>query len=250
MNTQYVINPTREKGEPVLDGTGLLVVNPSEARLAVEHGLSHGGKRHFIFNSNLVQIPLTADGGPFFIAGPSVGAPMAAMTLEKLMALGAQTVVIFGWCGSLSPDLTIGDVLLPVWAESEEGTSKHYTEADAKPEADSELRSSLKLWLLQKEIHVTEAPVWTTDAPYRETRHAVEAYAKKGVLAVDMEFSALCAVAATRKVRIAAAFVVSDELWGETWKSGFRTRKFKDQRKLLLASIMDFCANYETFFIR
>ncbi len=53
-------------------------------------------------------------------------------------------------------------------------------------------------------------------------RHAAD-----GVLAVDMETSALMAVAAFRKLRWAGLMVVSDELWGEAWRPGFRSPELK-----------------------
>ena len=47
------------------------------------------------------------------IAGPILGAPQAALVLEKLIALGSRVIIVFGWCGSLQSDLTIGDWLCP-----------------------------------------------------------------------------------------------------------------------------------------
>ena len=52
----------------------------------------------------------------YFIAGPAIGAPMAVMTMEKLIALGARRIFLFGWCGSMRDSLGIGDLLLPIRA--------------------------------------------------------------------------------------------------------------------------------------
>jgi uridine phosphorylase len=41
--------------------------------------------------------------------------------------------------------------------------------------------------------------VWTTDAPYRETREQLEDYANKGVLAVEMQAASLFAFAEARR---------------------------------------------------
>jgi len=46
------------------------------------------------------------------------------------------------------------------------------------------------------------------------------------VVAVDMEFSALCAVACFRNIEFAAVLIVSDELWGKTWRPGFSSNVF------------------------
>ncbi len=64
-------------------------------------------------------------GVPLALVGPMLGAPQAVLVLEKLIALGVTEVMAVGWCGSLQPDVKIGDLVLPTGAFSEEGTSPH-----------------------------------------------------------------------------------------------------------------------------
>ena len=47
---------------------------------------------------------------------------------------------------------------------------------------------------------------------FRETKKELEYYRKKGILTVEMEASALFAVAKARSVRASAAFAISDLL--------------------------------------
>lgn len=61
-------------------------------------------------------------------------------------------------------------------------------------------------------------PSWTTDAIYRETISEVEQYANEGILTVEMEASAVFAVAAHRGVSAGAMFVVSDYLGPADWE--------------------------------
>jgi purine-nucleoside phosphorylase len=68
--------------------------------------------------------------------------------------------------------------------------------------------------------------IWTTDALYRETRAKVEDYQKQGVLAVEMEISALFSVARFRQVELGAMLVVSDELSAFKWLPGFKDKRF------------------------
>ena len=124
MNEEALINPRREKGEREIPGVGILCINPGDALFMTKRAEELGGKRHFLFNSKLVVVPPEGHHKGFFIAGPTVGAPMAAMTLEKLVALGTKKIVVCGWCGSLSPEILTGEVLLPTWGLSEEGTSR------------------------------------------------------------------------------------------------------------------------------
>ncbi len=155
------------------------------------------------------------------LAGPFLGAPQAVLGLEKMIALGARRVWVVGWCGSLQPDLRIGDLVAPLDALSEEGTSKHYPLEGAAPRTDEGLQRLLVSELKEGGRNARKGRVWTTDAPYRETRQKVRAYRDQGILGVDMELSALLAVSAFRGVRPAALFVVSDELFDGTWRPGF-----------------------------
>jgi uridine phosphorylase len=164
---------------------------------------------------------------PLAMAGPFCGAPLAVMGLEKLIALGATDVWVFGWCGSIQSDLRVGDVILPLHAVSEEGTSQHYPIAMGRAAAHQDLLNPLKKALEKAGLPFTQGPVWTTDAPYRETAQKVKDYQGAGVLAVEMELSALLAVAAYREVRLAALMVVSDELFKLKWVPGFSRSRFR-----------------------
>ena len=238
--SEFVVNPRREKGEPLLEGTGVLLVNPADASLFKNVLNEYEGRRHFLFNSNLYQVAATDTAGPFFVAGPAVGAPMAALVVEKLIALGARQIILYGWCGSLSESLHIGDILLPTWALSEEGTSRHYSQQE-KPHSSSNLRGEIGSFLDSRGLSTREGPVWTTDAPYRESRDKVSEYSAQGLVGVDMEFSALCSVAACRQIEFAAVMIVSDELWREQWKPGFRNSDFKKKSPEVVRALFEYC---------
>lgn len=94
------------------------------------------GSSRTAYNARLLEV-VHAD-STITIAGPILGAPQAVLVLEKLIAHGSKTIVVFGWCGSLQSDLKIGDWVLPTSAHSEEGTSTHYPmdSAEYVPDAD------------------------------------------------------------------------------------------------------------------
>jgi nucleoside phosphorylase len=162
------------------------------------------------------------------LAGPFLGAPQAVLGLEKMIVLGARRVWVTGWCGSLQPDLRIGDLVLPVDALSDEGTSNHYPVRGPEPETDAELRRRLAAALERRGLSARKGKVWTTDAPYRETRARVRSLRDAGLAAVDMELSALLTVAAFRGVRLAALLAVSDELFDLTWHPGFSSTRLRE----------------------
>lgn len=234
---QCLINPKREKGEPLLSGPVLFYLNPGEASRAGHLAKQLGGKRQFMFNSNLWGV--SGDNGPFYVCGPAVGAPMAVLVLEKLIALGGKQVIVCGTCGSLSNDLAIGDVLLPDGALNEEGTSQHYPLAE-RPAVPRSLGDLLSNFLKSAGIPWCTGPLWTTDAPYRETIDKVRKYQKSGLLGVDMEFSALLTVAAYRRIELAAVMVISDQVRNEHWQSGFQDSVFKKRMRLVSLGLIDY----------
>jgi uridine phosphorylase len=239
--SDVIINPDHEKGEPLLPVTGLLCVNPAEAKRAIRLVKEKDARQYHLFNSSLSVMRNSGVEHPYFVAGPAVGAPMAVMTLEKLIALGAGCIIVYGWCGSLQEGLQIGDILIPTWAVSSEGTSAHYP-IKGTMESAQRLREEMAGFLNQRGMQTATGPIWTTDAPYRETRLSVAAYRSQGIMAVDMEYAALCTVAAFRGIKLAAAFLVSDETWRQPWRAGFTNKTFKKKSNLMLESLLAFCA--------
>ena len=170
--------------------------------------------------------PPTQKGAPG-LAGPVVGAPAAVTLLEILIALGAKKVLGFGICGSMDNSLAIGDLFVPTKAISEEGTSRHYFPGQRVFNTNDALRDTVEKKLLEKNEPYRFGSIWTTDALFRETAQKVSDFQKKGVMAVDMETSALAAIARYRKIQFASLMVVSDELGSLRWKAGFKRPKLK-----------------------
>lgn len=163
------------------------------------------------------------------------GAPAAGLHLEALIASGVSTVVMAGEGGSISADLPIGSIVIPTWGMREEGTSYHYL-----PPQDTVLPSESLLRQIEESIGAdgsTQGGVWTTDAGLRETKDKVIKYAEKGIVTVDMECTALMAIAIFREVEFAAVLVVTDELFAGRWKRGFRSREVEVAKKHVAESI-------------
>ena len=224
-----LINPARHRGEPSLPVQGILAVNPSDRASFASLAKKFAMQRHGLFNAELYCNDW------LFLAGPAVGAPMAVLCLEKLIALGALRIVLYGWCGSLAQSLRVGDLFMPTDALSEEGTSAHYQPTPLP------IDDTLHRDLLDRLISLGYAPhqgmIWTTDAVYRETREKVASHGARGILAVDMEYAALRTVAAFRGVSLAALMLVSDELTGAVWRSGYGQPAFRRQSRTLLVQL-------------
>lgn len=174
--------------------------------------------------------------------GPIVGAPYAVMLLETLIAWGARSFVFFGWCGAISPDVKIGDILIPTSAVVDEGTSIHYMQPkDSVVRPSPVTIGSIKTILSDRDIAFHEGRIWSTDAIFRETRDKVSHYQSTGVVAVEMELSALFSVGRFRNVDVGGVLVVSDELSTLKWHPGFKDERFKLGRKSVCEVIRQVC---------
>ena len=229
--SEGIIRPVKGRRDPQLGPDALMVILPRE----LKHLVREAEAEEVAFSDTpLYKLYRTKKGpGPAItLAGPFMGAPHAVIGLEKLIALGAKRILVLGWCGSLQPDLKTGNLVIPDRAISEEGTSQHYPLPNGAPRSDSGLNRMLEVSLEGQGLTFTKGEIWTIDAIYRETPEKVKAYQEKGVLAVEMEISALLTVAAYRSVSLAGLLVVSDELSDLKWRPGFSNPLLKKNTRL------------------
>jgi purine-nucleoside phosphorylase len=220
IDNEGIIRPLKGNGDPRVSPDVLMVTIPSELKYLVR--LSRAKEAPFTI-MNIFRLYQIEDGSeaPLTISGPFFGAPQAVIALEKLIVLGAKRIWVLGWCGSLQPTLRIWHLIIPTAAISEEGTSSHYPIGEKPLESDSKLNRILEKELKRNSFPFTKGPIWTTDALYRETPNKVKQYQAQGILAVEMEISALMAVTHYRSIAMAALLVVSDELFALKWRPGF-----------------------------
>ena len=192
--------------------------------------------RHFKNNYNTKKIKLNRlitiyqykDIGLVKMTG--IGAPQASTTFEELIALGGEEFLNIGSAGGLADF----GIFLCEKAIRDEGTSYHYMPHGTFSYPDKKLTRRFEKYLTKNKIDFKKATTWTIDAPYRETKAEVNHYKKQGVKTVEMEASALFAVAKIRNVKIAAAFVVSDVLGEEKWDPQFDSKHVKQKLNKLL----------------
>ena len=231
-----LIEPRRGRSERSLPPFGMLILTERDIE---DFLIAYGGeldRSHRIFLSNVFV--RSCSNARVAVAGPILGAPQAVLVLEKMIALGVRDFLVYGWCGSLQKDVRIGDIILPKWAISEEGTSRHYP-VGGRPGADLEFYARVLSALKESsgEYVIHQGGVWTTDAPYRETVDKVIEYQSEGILGVEMETSALFTVASYRKARVASILIVSDELSSLEWKPGYRDKRFHSVRQSLMRDL-------------
>jgi len=83
------------------------------------------------------------DGAPVSVTSTGIGSPSAAIAVEELARVGADTFVRVGSCGGIQPELDVGDLVITTGAVRQEGTSDEYVREDYPAVADREVVGAL-----------------------------------------------------------------------------------------------------------
>lgn len=158
---------------------------------------------------------LDMNGEKILLVYPTTGAAGSVCDMELLIASGIKTFVAFGTCGRLNKNIAKNTIILPTSAYREEGTSYHYLPDSDEIEVDQSLLLKAKSVFNKTTLTVVEGKIWTTDAVYRETYDKVKLMQERGCLGVDMEFSALLALAKYRDVKFFQFLIGDDAVGGE-----------------------------------
>lgn len=146
-----------------------------------------------------------------------VGAAGCVGVIEELFAMGAEKLILFGTCGVLDASIKDCSIIIPNKAVRDEGTSFHYVKSSDEIEVNKKYIDDFVDILKEFDCSYTIGKVWTTDAIYRETREKVNLRKQAGCICVDMECSAVAAVADFREKEVFQFFYAADNLDNETW---------------------------------
>ena len=145
---------------------------------------------------------LQVDGTIYGIVPRTIGGPYAVLVAEQLRASGARVILGLTSAGRVAPSLPVPSLVVAAAAIRDEGTSYHYLPASQPAVAHAGLAESLLKGLEGLGISVLKGVVWTTDAPYRETKLQLVECANQGVLAVEMQAASLFAFAIARDIPV------------------------------------------------
>jgi uridine phosphorylase len=83
------------------------------------------------------------DGAEISVTSTGIGSPSAAIAVEELARVGADTFIRVGSCGAIQPEMDVGDLVITRGAVRQEGTSEEYVREDYPAVADEEVVSAL-----------------------------------------------------------------------------------------------------------
>jgi uridine phosphorylase len=150
------------------------------------------------------------------------GGPLAATVLEELAHYGITQVLGYGYAGSLTRTVPMGQLVLAENALVSDGTSRAYLPQATRVVPDSTLVHQMRACAAQTGVGLHRATVWTTDALYREYPEEVAAWRALGAAVVNMDTAPLYALSRVVGLATAYACVVSDCVEAPIWDDGHR----------------------------
>lgn len=146
---------------------------------------------------------LDLDGVPCGIIPRTIGGPYAVLIAEQLHASGARLIAGLTSAGRLAPSLPLPSLVVASSAIRDEGASYHYLPPSPEVACPSPLAPSIADELARSGFCARLGSVWTTDAPYRETPSQIDHWARRGVLAVEMQAASLFAFGQASHAQVA-----------------------------------------------
>ena len=153
------------------------------------------------------------DGEKVSVTSTGIGGPSAAIAMEELSRVGADTFIRVGTSGGMALEVKSGDVVIASGAIRMEGTSREYAPIEFPAVADVEVTQALiqAARKLGQEYHV--GVVQCKDSFYGqhspetkpvgyELLNKWDAWVKCGCLASEMESAALFVVGSWLKLRV------------------------------------------------
>lgn len=151
------------------------------------------------------------DGIKVSACSTGIGCPSAAIVVEELTKIGAETLIRVGTTGGLQPYVEVGDIVIASAAVRSDGTSRSYVPLEYPAVADFNVTAALVQAAQKLTRRVHFGPVLTSDAFYSDIDN-LKRWSMFNVLSVEMECSAIFTLAKLRKLRAGAILAVDSNL--------------------------------------
>lgn len=216
-NRQAIINP-QDLYKPI-EGFPKVVIS-CFSRVTFAHLLENYEHdeitRTSIANFKVIVYGITIGDQQIAVFNAPVGAASCVEIIEDLIQFGMEKLVLFETCGVLDQDIEAISII-PTSALRDERTSYHYLPASDEVEVNKGILPLFQSFLDSHKVSYQKGKVWTTDTPYRETINKMKRRKESGAICVDMECSAVAALADFRGFELCHFFYAADHLSEEKW---------------------------------
>lgn len=140
------------------------------------------------------------------------GAAILADITHFAALLGIKYVLVLGTIGGLAPSLNPYDILIPTTAVKEDGISHWYVEASTLLHSSSDLNTVLETMLQQQGLTCSKGTIISVPSMLCETRELINFWSHSNIHGVDLETSAIFAVAHKFGIPYSGMLFVIDNL--------------------------------------
>ncbi|MFJ3667291.1 nucleoside phosphorylase [Streptomyces sp. NPDC090106] len=143
------------------------------------------------------------------VSSHGVGGPGAICQFQELIDAGADTILRLGTAGAMVPGLGDGDLVIAEAAVRDDGVTQQLLPPEYPSFATPEVVCGLTATAERLGLAYRRGVVWTRAAFYPAMVHLpLKEYARQGVLAIEMELSALLVMAQSRGIRSGGVLVI------------------------------------------
>ena len=190
----------------------LLPGDPNRASRIAER-FDAGSLRQVNEHRGLFGYTGTYGGVPVSVQTSGMGTPSLSIVVEELLRLGARRLIRVGTCGGIAMGLRTGDLVIATAACPVDGATRTYLHGEPyAPAADFDLTRALVDAASAAGVEAQTGLVASVDVFYNADDDYAKRWRERGVLAFEMEASALFFLAARAGVQAACALTVSDVL--------------------------------------
>jgi uridine phosphorylase len=150
------------------------------------------------------------------VTSTGIGGASLGIAVEELKNAGIKAMIRIGSCGALQKHLRLGDLVIAAGAVRNDGTADAYIERGYPAIPDSELLMQLLATVKRLGYRFHCGRVRSHDSFYTDAEQELDSFwAKKGILAADMETSALFVIGGLREIKVASILNVVVEAEGD-----------------------------------
>jgi uridine phosphorylase len=177
------------------------------------------GSVHIATNREYVTYTGFLDGVKVSVTSTGIGCPSAAIALEELVRVGANTFIRVGQAGGMQPETKSGDLAIISGAIRDEGTTSHYLPIAFPAIADLDVVQALRTAAKMKGFRYRVGICQSKDSYYGEvepehsgvTSQLLErrkAWEIGGAICSEMEAAALFIVGSMLRVRVGGIMLI------------------------------------------
>jgi uridine phosphorylase len=159
------------------------------------------------------------DGEKVSVTSTGIGCPSAAIAVEELAIVGADTFIRVGTSGAIQKDIVSGELAIISGAIRDEGTSIHYMPIEFPAVADLDLTQALQRAAKKTGVKFRTGITQSKDSFYgqhepermgvaRNLQDRWKAWEIGGAICSEMEASALFVIASMLRVRAGGVMMV------------------------------------------